>query len=95
MLLFTLYLLIVFLMSVIAFLTYGFDKRRAGLGGRRISERSLHLMALFGGWPGALLGSQMFRHKTQKLGFRVVSWLVIALHLSVVGGVAWLMNRGS
>lgn len=85
------YLLVVVGMSLISFIVYGLDKRRAAKGGRRISERTLHLLALLGGWPGALLGQRRFRHKTVKLSFRIVFWLVVLLHLSLVGAVAYVV----
>jgi uncharacterized membrane protein YsdA (DUF1294 family) len=84
------YLIVVALMSLVAFVTYGFDKRRARMDGRRVSEKTLHLMALLGGWPGALIGQRIFRHKTQKLSFRVVFCLCVALHLAIVGGAVYL-----
>lgn len=83
------YLSIVAVMSLICFVTYGFDKRRAVRGGRRVPERTLHLMAFCGGWPGAILAQRQFRHKTQKLSFRVVFWFVVILHLSIVGAIAY------
>ena len=54
------------IMSLVAFVYFGIDKRRANLDKHRISERQLHLMAFFGGWPGAVMGQQMFRHKTSR-----------------------------
>ena len=78
------YLAVVFLTSLVAFAAYGIDKRRARRGTRRVPERTLQWMALLGGWPGALAGQRLFRHKTQKTSFRVVFWLVTALHLVTV-----------
>ncbi len=49
------YLGLVAVTSLASFAAYGFDKRRAGTGGRRVPERTLHLLALLGGWPGAIL----------------------------------------
>jgi len=68
--------------SLVTFAAYGFDKRRARLGGRRTPEARLHLLELCGGWPGALLGQRVFRHKTQKVSFLVITWAIIALHLA-------------
>ncbi len=39
------YIIVVGLISSVAFLAYGFDKRRARNGGRRVPEKTLHLMA--------------------------------------------------
>jgi uncharacterized membrane protein YsdA (DUF1294 family) len=85
------YMIVVVVMSLVCFLAYGFDKRRAVNGGRRVSERTLHLMAFLGGWPGALMGQRQFRHKTQKLTFRIVFWIVVVLHVSIVGAVTYVL----
>jgi len=41
--------------SLASFAAYGFDKRRAATGGRRVPERTLLVLALVGGWPGSIL----------------------------------------
>ena len=87
------YIAVVALMSLASFVAYGFDKRRAQKNGRRVPEKTLHVMALFGGWPGALMGQRVFRHKTQKLSFRIVFWLCVVLHLIAVGGAVYLWIR--
>ena len=80
----TLYAAIVLIMSLITFVAYGIDKRQAKQGGRRISEARLQGLALLGGWPGAWAGQQFFRHKTQKLVFRLVYWSIVLLHLALI-----------
>ena len=85
------YLGLVAVMSCATFAAYGFDKHRATTAGRRIPERTLHLMALFGGWPGALLGQRQFRHKTKKVMFLIIFWLVVLLHVGIVGTVAYTL----
>jgi uncharacterized membrane protein YsdA (DUF1294 family) len=62
---FVTYLGIVLVMSLACFVAYGWDKRRAANGGRRVPESTLQLLAFFGGWPGALIGQRHFRHKTK------------------------------
>lgn len=79
------------IMSLVAFVYFGIDKRRANLDKHRISERQLHLLAFFGGWPGAVMGQQTFRHKTIKMSFRVVLWAIIACHVAASG---WFIYRG-
>ena len=85
------YLSLVLVMSFATFFAYGHDKGRAATGGRRISERTLHVMALLGGWPGAIFGQRQFRHKTQKMSFRIVYWIVVVFHVGIVGAVAYVL----
>lgn len=72
--------------SVITYITYVIDKKAAIKNRRRVSEKSLHLLALAGGWPGALLAQQRWRHKTQKISFRVVFWLTVIANLACLVG---------
>ncbi|MBB4864041.1 uncharacterized membrane protein YsdA (DUF1294 family)/cold shock CspA family protein [Pseudomonas nitritireducens] len=74
------FLLLYPLFSVLAFLAYWRDKRKAEQGLWRTPESSLHLLELLGGWPGAFLAQQVFRHKTRKLSFQLVFWAIVALH---------------
>jgi len=76
------------LMSAISFSLYGLDKRSSTRGGWRTSEARLHLIELLGGWPGALLAQRVFRHKTRKMSFLVVFYLVTTVNLAVLG---WLL----
>jgi uncharacterized membrane protein YsdA (DUF1294 family) len=51
---------------------YAADKWAAEHGRRRVAERTLHLLGLVGGWPGAALARWAFRHKTRKRRFVLV-----------------------
>lgn len=62
---------------------YGLDKEKAGRGEWRTTESFLHLLELAGGWPGGLLGQQLFRHKTRKVSYQAVFWLIVTLHLGL------------
>ncbi len=79
------------LASGITLALFGFDKRAATLGRRRIRERTLLLWALVGGWPGALIGQRVFRHKTIDRWFRAGLWTAIAGNLLVLGAVGWMV----
>ena len=46
--------------------------QKAQLGAWRTQESTLHMLALTGGWPGAALAQQIFRHKSSKKTFRRV-----------------------
>jgi len=67
-------------MSLLAFFLYWHDKNRARNDGWRTPEKVLHGVELLGGWPGALLAQQRFRHKTRKLFYQTVFWLIVLLH---------------
>lgn len=78
-------------LSIVSWLMYGSDKSAAGREARRTPEAHLHVIDLLGGWPGALIAQQMFRHKTIKPSFQFAFWTTVALN---VGAVAWLMASG-
>ncbi|MCI8211318.1 hypothetical protein AUC61_17460 [Pseudomonas sp. S25] len=67
-------------MSLLVFFLYWRDKRQARAGGWRTPEKILHAVELLGGWPGAMLAQQVLRHKTRKLSFQVLFWLIVLLH---------------
>lgn len=68
------------LMSLLTAGLYWHDKRRATVQGQRTPEKLLHAAELLGGWPGALIAQQLFRHKTRKIAYQLVFWLIVALH---------------
>ncbi|MDC8787188.1 DUF1294 domain-containing protein [Roseateles koreensis] len=64
-------------LSLATFVVYAGDKRAARRGEWRVSEGTLHGLALAGGWPGALLAQQMLRHKSSKASFRRMFWCTV------------------
>lgn len=62
-------LFIYLVMSFVAFIAYGVDKRRAVKGKFRTPEACLIALAALGGAYGALIGMYTFRHKTKKAKF--------------------------
>ena len=83
------YLLLTVVLSAIAFVMTWSDKRLAISEQDRIPERTLHVIAGLGGWPGLYLGRRMFRHKTLKLSFRAVAWSIIGLHAAIIAYGFW------
>lgn len=79
-----------FVMSVATFIAYALDKAAARNGTWRITEATLHTMALLCGWPGALLGQRLLRHKTQKRPFREIFGATVIVNCT---GLALLLNQ--
>lgn len=71
--------------SLVGFAWHGFDKWRAGKGGRRVPEATLLWLAACGGWPGILAGIGVFRHKSSKGSFQ----LKLAGALIPFAGLVW------
>lgn len=65
--------------SVMAFLNFAWDKRRAERDRRRVPERVLLAWSVCGGAPGAILAMVAFRHKTRKFSFWAVEVAALGL----------------
>lgn len=76
--------------NLVAFIAHGLDKRAAIRGTRRTPEARLHLWELLGGWPAAFVAMMLFRHKTRKLSYLVVSWAIAAIW---IGAMIWWWTR--
>jgi len=72
--------------TVITFLTYGYDKLIAGTGATRVPERILLALAFTGGTVGALLGMRLFHQKTNKESFLERFGLIVALQAVAIAG---------
>jgi len=68
------------LMSLATYAVYALDKSAARRRRRRVPERTLHLLAVLGGWPGALLAQHRLRHKSGKRAFLLVFRLTVLLN---------------
>ena len=78
-------------LGLVAFIAYGLDKDAAKRGAPRISESTLLMLGFAGGWPGALVAQQLFRHKTRKRTFRRAFWTTVLLNVVVLGLlIAWV-----
>ncbi|MEW4486916.1 DUF1294 domain-containing protein [Thalassoglobus sp. JC818] len=72
------------ILSLITYVIFADDKRRAQTGKWRWEERQLHMLSLFGGWPGALVAQRKLRHKNRKVAFQVTMLAMILLNVTVV-----------
>lgn len=77
--------------SLVSWMLYSLDKAAAQAGASRVPESTLHLVDLLGGWPGALVAQQQFRHKTAKASFQAVFVCSVLVNLVVV---SWIVYAG-
>jgi len=80
-------------MSGITMFAYAFDKRAAMNHRQRTPEQTLHLLELLGGWPGALIAQQLFRHKSRKISFRIEFWLCVIANIAALVWYAYKSDR--
>ena len=79
--------------SAVTFTAYALDKSAARRGARRIAESTLHALSFAGGWPGALLGQQLLRHKSSKHEFRQLFWATVVFNcVALVALISPLMR---
>lgn len=78
--------------SSFTFIAYAWDKVRAVDDEWRVAENTLHLLELLGGWPGALFAQQCLRHKTAKLGYQIIFWLIVMAHVGL--WTWWAFEQG-
>lgn len=80
------------LINLTAFALFGIDKKRAKKKQWRIPEKMLFLSAILGGSIGALLGMQLFRHKTKHWYFRYGIPFILLLQAALM---VFLLRRGT
>lgn len=76
-------------LSLITFAAFAVDKRAAARGRRRVPEATLHALELLGGWPGALVGAHVLRHKRRKLRYMAVLWGIALVESAGLAAVWW------
>ncbi|MGJ8572385.1 MAG: DUF1294 domain-containing protein [Hoeflea sp.] len=82
--------------NLIGFALFGWDKRCASHGRRRVPERRLLMLAALVGAPAMLLGRSMLRHKTRKQPFRTFLNAIICIQaLVAIGLLVMLTGRFS
>ncbi|MBA4503481.1 cold shock and DUF1294 domain-containing protein [Marinobacterium marinum] len=75
-------------LSLWTYIVYAIDKSAAQADRRRTPESTLHLLALLGGWPGALCAQNLLRHKSVKAAFRNSFWWTVVINLGLMGFLA-------
>jgi|SRR4249919_2517361 len=75
--------------SLAAYSLYWRDKVSAMRGEWRTPENTLHAISLFGGWPGALVAQDVFRHKSSKRSFQMAFWASVVFNCAAL---YWLLE---
>ena len=78
--------------NLIAFVLMGVDKQKAKNRAWRIPEKALFGSAALGGSIGAILGMQVFRHKTKHWSFRLGMPAILILQVAAALGVSYWMT---
>ena len=82
------YALFIVVMSLVAFIFYAADKKKAKKGKWRVPEATLLGLGFCGGAVGALLAMKTLRHKTKHWYFWVVNIIGLVLHVVIA---AWIV----
>ena len=77
-------LFFIYIMSLLTFAMYGWDKHLAVYNKTRIPEFLLLLFAFLGGAVGALCGMILFKHKTLHKMFLICVPIFLVLQLTTV-----------
>lgn len=77
------------IINFLALVTMWWDKRRAINDGWRVSEATLLVMGFIGGAIGLIFGMFVFRHKTRKRVFQIIT--IIGLVVSII--LYWIEFR--
>lgn len=75
-------------MNIIGLFIMKIDKNRAIKHQYRIREKTLWLVAFFGGAVGTTMGMQIFRHKTKHLSFKIGFPLLAIGEIILIGYIS-------
>lgn len=78
--------------NFVTFLAYGADKRAAQRGAWRIPEAQLHSLEFMGGWCGAVIGQNFFRHKSKKRSYQSFFWALMFAEAALIYFILRYLN---
>ena len=85
------YSILMVFMSLVSFILFAIDKKKAIKGKERIKEKTLLLTTIINGAIGSFLARIICRHKTDKIYFSIVIYLSIVAQIAalavMIGGV--------
>jgi len=72
------------LLNCLAFIFMGWDKRQSRENRKRISEKTLLILGLLGGFAGAYGGMRFFHHKTRHWYFKLIFFIALLVHIMII-----------
>ena len=79
--------------SALSYVAYAADKHAAQKGSWRTEERTLLILGLLGGWPGAIIAQEHLRHKTRKIRFQLAFWITVILNVVTFVAIVRAMSE--
>lgn len=79
----SIYILYIILLSIITFIMFYIDKKKAINNKRRIKESTLLFLSFIGGAIGAYFSRILYRHKTKKIYFSIIIYTFILIHILI------------
>lgn len=79
----TFFIIFLLAINIVTFFVYGIDKFKAKKNSWRISEKSLILLAVFGGSIGAWCGIKAWKHKTKHQKFTIGIPVILLLQIGI------------
>jgi uncharacterized membrane protein YsdA (DUF1294 family) len=71
------------IINLISFITFFIDKRKSIKKKWRIRESTLHLLSFTGGIYGSIAAMLLFRHKTKKSKFCIITIVALIINLVI------------
>ena len=71
-------------LSIITYILYAKDKKAALNGSWRVSELTLHILSLLGGWVGAMFAQTYLNHKSTKSEFQTNYYFTVIINIGLL-----------
>jgi len=69
------------ILGLLTFAVFAKDKHASKHGLWRVPENALHILSLFGGWTGGVVGQKILRHKTHKQPYKTLFSITIFINI--------------
>lgn len=72
------------IINLASFIVFFMDKQKSKRDKWRIQEKTLHTLSYMGGVFGSIAAMLMFRHKTKKLDFIIITAIALFINLFIL-----------